>query len=277
LNPNDLRIYISADMEGVAGVTGPDQLRPDGFEYKEFRKVFTAEVVAAINGAREAGATHIVVSDSHGNGLNLVPELLPQNIELVRAWPRPLGMMEGIDHSFDAALLIGYHSSAGNPAGIAAHTISSKLFSSVKVNDIEVGEAGLSALVAGHFGVPVVMVSGDDAAVTEITKLLGPIEGAVVKWPISHGSARHLMPEASRKLIRETVVAGIGRRDELKPYDLGDALTLELVYKNARAAELIAFLPNVDRTGSHAVQFVGGPVEISMLIEMACSYPSATL
>jgi len=112
-----LKVYISADMEGVAGVVGREQLEPQGFEYSQFRTFITAEVNAAVEAARDEGATEIVISDSHGYGLNLLLDALPQDIQLVGSWPRPLGMMEGIDDSFCAAIFIGYHASVGNIDG----------------------------------------------------------------------------------------------------------------------------------------------------------------
>jgi len=272
-NAQDLKVYISADMEGVAGVVGGDQLGPEGFEYSQFRKFMTAEVNAAIEAARDVGATEIVVSDSHGNGLNLLLDALPQDIELVRSWPRPLGMMEGIDDSFGAAIFIGYHASAGNTDGIAAHTMSGADFSSVKINGIEMTEGGMNALIAGHFGVPVVMISGDDAAVREVSDMLGPIEGAVVKWHISHASGRTLMPKAAQALIKEKAQAGLRRRLELKPFRIEGPLILDLTYKNDEAAEIIAYLPNVELIDNHTVRFVGSIIELSMFIEMALGYP----
>jgi len=272
-NAQDLKVYISADMEGVAGVVGGDQLGPEGFEYSQFRKFMTAEVNAAIEAARDVGATEIVVSDSHGNGLNLLLDALPQDIELVRSWPRPLGMMEGIDDSFGAAIFIGYHASAGNTDGIAAHTMSGADFSSVKINGIEMTEGGMNALIAGHFGVPVVMISGDDAAVREVSDMLGPIEGAVVKWHISHASGRTLMPKAAQALIKEKAQAGLRRRLELKPFRIEGPLILDLTYKNDEAAEIIAYLPNVELIDNHTVRFVGSIIELSMFIEMALVYP----
>src|SRR5262249_6857307 len=122
-----IKVYISADMEGVAGVVSGDQLSPSSFEYERFRGFMTAEVLAAIQGAREAGATQIVVSDSHGNGENILIERLPDDVTLVRSWPRPLMMMQGIDSSFAAAVFIGYHASTTNTAGVRAHTFSSAL------------------------------------------------------------------------------------------------------------------------------------------------------
>lgn len=274
-NAENLKVYISADMEGLAGVVDQNQLGPKGFEYSQFRKFMTAEVNAAIDAAREAGATEVVVGDSHGNGLNLLLDALPQDIVLVRAWPRPLGMMEGIDETFGAAIFIGYHASAGNTGGIAAHTMSSADFSSVKINGIEITEGGINALIAGHFGVPVVMISGDDAAVREVSDMVGPIEGAVVKWHYSHTSGRTLMPEAAQALIREKVQAGLKRRHDLKPFRIEGPLALDLAYKNDKAAELIAYLPNVELIDNHTVRFVGSIIEVSMFIEMALGYPAA--
>ena len=269
----DLKVYISADMEGVAGVVIGSQLAPDGFDYERFRRFMTAEVNAAIGEARALGATEIVVSDSHGNGLNLLLEELPLDVQTVRSWPRPLGMMEGIDESFDAAIFIGYHASAGNPEGILAHTQSTSDFYSVKINGQEMSEGSMNALIAGHFGVPVVMVSGDQAAVAEVSQLVGPIEGAVVKWHSSRTAGRSLSPGAAQALIGEKARAGLQRRDEIPPYTLPGPLTLDLSYKNADAAEMIAYLPNVDRIDAHTVRFVGDIVEISMFIEMALGYP----
>jgi D-amino peptidase len=260
-------------MEGIAGVVAGNQLSPGGFEYSLFRKLMTAEVNAAIEASRDAGASEILVSDSHRNGLNLLLNALPQDIELIRAWPRLLGMMEGVDESFSAAILIGYHASAGNMDGIAAHTVSGGDLLSVKINGMEMTEGGLNALIAGHFGVPVVMISGDDAAVREVSDMLGPIEGAVVKWHYSHTSGRTLMPEAARALIKEKVTAGLRRRGQLEPFRIEGPLALDMTYKNKKAAEMIAYLPNVELIDSHTVRFVGSIVGISMFIEMALDYP----
>ena len=271
----DLKVYISADMEGVAGAVTEAQMGPSGFEYSQFREFMTAEVNAAINAAREMGATKIVVSDSHGNGQNLLLNALPQDIVLYRSWPRPLGMMEGIDESFDAAIFIGYHASAGNTGGIAAHTMSGSDFLSVKINSMEITEGGINALIAGHFGVPVVMISGDDAAVQEVTDMVGPIEGAVVKWHTSHTAGGTLMPKAAQELIAEKVKAGLGRLQELEPFQIEGPLTLDLTYKSNKAAELIAYLPSVELIDHHTVRIVGNIIELSRFMEMALVYPEA--
>src|SRR6185295_9037856 len=168
-----MKIYISADMEGVVGVVTNEQLGPQGFEYQRFREFMTQEVNAAIEGAVAAGATEIVISDSHGNGQNLLIEKLPSNVLLVRSFPRPLEMMEGIDSTFAGAIFIGYHSATTSMAGVRAHTISSARLTDVKLNNSSVSEAALNAAIAGHFNVPIIMISGDDVVVKETTELLG--------------------------------------------------------------------------------------------------------
>ena len=271
-----LKVYISADMEGVVGVVTGDQLGPTGFEYGRFREFMTREVLAAIEAARTAGATEILISDSHGNGENLLIEMFPQDITVVRSWPRPLMMMEGIDESFDAAILLGYHASTSNPEGVRAHTISSARLADVRLNGRSMSEAGVSAAIAGHFGVPIVMISGDDAAVAEAQAMLGDIEGAVVKWNISFHSARTMMPEAAYRLIAEKVQAALRRLDTFDPFVLDAPVTLDVRFKSYRPAEMLAFLPTVDRVDAHTVRYVGdNMVEISKFIEFLTTYNAA--
>ena len=127
-----MKIFISADMEGVTGAVTDDQLGPGGFEYERFREFMTAEVNAAIEAAFAAGATEIVVADSHGNGQNLLIEKLPKSVTVVRSWPRPLQMMQGIDETFAGAIFLGYHSGTHNPQGVRAHTMSSANLAKVR-------------------------------------------------------------------------------------------------------------------------------------------------
>ena len=268
-----LKVYISADMEGVVGAVTGDQLGPTGFEYQRFRGFMTKEVNAAITAARDMGATEIVVSDSHGNGENLLIEELPQDIQLIRSWPRPLMMMEGIDESFDAVFLIGYHASTTNIRGVRAHTFSSANLTSVRLNGIAMMEASVSAAIAGDFGVPIVLISGDDAAVEEAQGLIGDMEGAITKWNLGFHSARTIMPEASYALIGERVRAALSRLDDFEPYTMNGPLTLEISFKNYMPAELMAYLPNVDRLDAHTIRFVGQDMtEISKFIEFTTSY-----
>ncbi|HEV8197273.1 MAG TPA: M55 family metallopeptidase [Gemmatimonadales bacterium] len=268
-----LKVYISADMEGVAGVVTGDQLLPTGFEYDRFRGFMTAEVLAAIQGARDAGATTIVVSDSHGNGENLLIERFPGDVSIVRSWPRPLMMMEGIDSSFAAAVFIGYHASTNSMTGVRAHTMSSATLTSVELNGVVVPESGFNAAIAGRYGVPVVAISGDDAAVAEAQHLLGNLEGAVVKRAISFHAAQTMTPETAQALIREKVKAGVLRRAEFKPYVLTTPVRLDITFKNYRQAELLGYLSIVQRTSSHSIRFIGRDiVEASRFMEFVEEY-----
>jgi D-amino peptidase len=268
-----MKVYISVDMEGVGGVVTNEQLGPTGFEYARARQFMTDEALAAIQAARDAGATEILVSDSHGNGQNLLIDLLPADVTVIRSWPRPLMMMEGIDSTFAAAVFIGYHSGTSNVSGVRAHTMSSATLTSVKLNGVEVPEGGLNAAIAGHFGVPVVAISGDDAAVAEVGKFIGSVPGAAVKRAISFHSAATMTPKAAQDLIRARVKAGIEQRASAKPYALRGPVTLEMSFKHYRAAELLAYLPIVTRVNAHTIRFVGKDIlEVSRFIEFVNSY-----
>jgi len=250
------KIYISADMEGLAGAVTGEQLGPTGFEYQRFREFMTQEVLAAIEGARAAGAGEILVSDSHGNGQNLLIEMLPDDIEVVRSWPRPLMMMEGIDDTFDAAIFIGYHAGTTNPDGVRAHTMSSARLADVRINGVSMPEAGINAAIAGHFGVPVIMLSGDDAIAAEAQAIIGRMETAVVKRAISFHSARTLTPSAAQALIRDTAERAVRRIDEFRPFTVTTPVTADVRFKNYQPSQLLALLPMFERTDAHSVRFV---------------------
>lgn len=268
-----LKVYISADLEGVVGAVTSAQLGPSGFEYARFREFMTAEVNAAIEGALAAGATEILVSDSHGNGQNLLIDRLPRDVLVVRSWPRPLMMMEGIDESFDGAIFIGYHASTTNTQGVRAHTLSSANLTAVRLNGIPVSEAGLNAAIAGHFGVPVLMISGDDAIVAEARDLLGDVEGAAVKQAISFHAATTLMPQAALELIGEKVESAMKRIDQFRPYEMETPIELEVSFKNYRPIQLLSYLPIVQQVDSHTIRYVAEDmVEISKFLEFITSY-----
>ena len=271
-----MKIYISADMEGVVGVVTNEQLGPQGFEYARFREFMTQEVNAAIEGAVAAGATQIVVSDSHGNGQNLLIEKLPKDILLVRSWPRPLMMMQGIDETFAGAIFIGYHSATTNSQGVRAHTISSARLADVRLKGVSMSEAGLNAAIAGHFNVPVIMISGDDVVVKETQALLGDVEGAVVKWASGFHSAKTMMPEASYQLIREKVQKAVGRIRDFKPYKLTAPIQLDVRFKNYRPSEVLSYLSIVERTDAHSIRFTGKDmIEVSKFLEFIVTYEPA--
>ncbi len=268
-----LKIYISADMEGVVGAVTGEQLGPGGFEYQRFRQFMTNEVNAAIDAARAAGATEFVISDSHGNGQNLLIEQLPEDVTVIRSWPRPLGMMEGIDESFDGVIFTGYHASTANTRGVRAHTMSSANITGLRLNGIEMTEGSMNAAIAGHFGVPVILVTGDDAAVAENQVIIGDIEGAIVKWAKGFHSAETLTPEAAYEEIRTRTANAISRIEDFTPYVLDTPVELELSLKHYQPVELLSYLPNVEKVNSHTIRFVGQDmIEISQFLRVATGY-----
>ena len=178
------KVYISADMEGISGISGSDQLSPGGSEYGRSRKLMAEDVNAAIRGALAAGATEIVVNDSHGGQRNLLPEDLHPSARLISHSFKRYGMMEGLDDSFDAVIFIGYHAKAGTPGGLFAHT-GSGVVSDLQINGKSVGEGGMNALLAAWYGVPVVLVTGDDVAVTQVKEIATAARGVVVKRAIN--------------------------------------------------------------------------------------------
>jgi D-amino peptidase len=242
-------------MEGITGVVTSEQLGPDGFEYQRFREFMTAEALAAIEGAREAGATQFVVADSHGNMQNLLIERFPPDVTIIRGGNRPLSMMHGVDSTFSAAMFIGYHSATTNTQGVRAHTMSSATFAGVYLNGRAIAESGINAALAGAAGVPVVLVSGDEAAVGEVRALVGDVEGAVVKQSIGFHSAATMTPAAGQALIKARARAAIGRLRDFKPHRVAGPYTVDIVYKSYLPAEVMALLPGIERRDAHTVRY----------------------
>jgi D-amino peptidase len=248
-----MRVFISVDMEGVAGVVHAEQTRPAAPEYEQSRRLMTAEANAAIAGARAAGATRIVVSDSHWDMRNLVPDELDPAAELIQGSPRRWSMMEGIDDGFDAACFIGYHGMAGTEASVIDHTYTGSVFD-VRINGRPIGEIGLNAALAGHFGVPVACVSGDHTAVAEAKAWLGEdVASVVVKQGLSRYAARSLAPAVARERIREGVAAAL--RQAREPLRLDGPLTLSIDYLKTTQADIAAIMPGVERTSARTVEY----------------------
>lgn len=250
-----LKVHISVDMEGVVGAVTGEQLGPTGFEYGRFRDFMTREALAAVTAAREAGATEIIVADSHGNGQNLLIEQFPADVRIVRSWPRKLTMMSGLDETVDAAIFVGYHASTNNTTGVRAHTFSSANLTRVALNGVEMTEGSWNAAIAGHFNVPVVMMSGDDAAIAEVRSVIGNIEAAETKKSLGFHAAITLTPQAAADLIGRQVKAALARRAEFKPYRPAGPMTVDVSFKNYRPVEVLAYLPMFERTSAHAIRF----------------------
>ncbi len=249
------KIFISIDMEGITGVVQPAQLGPggDGWEYGRAREWMTGEARAAIDGAKAAGATEIVIADSHGNMQNLLIDQLPDDVRIVRGSPRPLGMMQGIDGSFAGAIFIGYHASEYGADAVRGHTMSSARLLHVKLNGAEVGEGVWNAAIAGSVGVPVLFISGDRAAVEQFRKTVPAVEGVIVKEGLGYHAAVTVTPARGRQMIREGVERAVRRAGEMKPYVVRTPIDLEVGFKLTLDAERISYIPGLRRIDAHAV------------------------
>jgi D-amino peptidase len=249
-----VKVFISVDMEGITGVVQPAQLGPTGFEYAKAREWMTAEVNAAIEGARAAGATEFVVADSHGNAQNLLIDQLPADVRVVRGFPRPLSMMQGIDASFAAAVFVGYHGSEFGDDAVRGHTFSSARLLGVRLHGVEVSEGMFNAAIAGHFGVPVVFVSGDRVAVTQLQKVAPAAEGVIVKEGLGYHSAITLTPARAQGLIREGVARALKKRTAIQAYRVQTPVELQVGFKLTLDAERISYIPGITRVDAHTVR-----------------------
>jgi D-amino peptidase len=264
----NLKVFISADMEGIGGVASDVQTAPGGREYEKFRRLMTQEVNASIVGAFEGGATEVLVNDSHADGQNIDIEMLDPRARLLRAFPRPLGMMEGIDATYGAVVFVGYHTSEGQANAVLPHTFHGRM--AVKLNDIVVPEAGFNAAVAGDFGVPVVFLSGDQSAGDEAKRLLGPIETVAVKQAIGFHSAVMVHPEESQRLIHAGVKRALKRRDDIKPYRVARPVKLEILFQDIVNAELVSYLPGIERPRGDTIVFTAHDmIEASKFLQAA--------
>ena len=257
-----MRIYLSVDMEGLAGIAHPQQVSfggaVDRVDYDRSRALMAGEANAAIAAAFENGAREVVVNDSHWQMRNLRAEDLDPRARLLIG-DKPLSMTEGIgdppDGAFDAAAFIGYHAGAGNPDGVIAHTYSSATVMEVRVNGRPHNEAGLNAIRLGQFGTPVALVSGDDALAAEVELLLPWAERVVVKRAAGYTTADSLSPEAARDAIRDGMRAALARLADMQLYQPPPPLQGEVDFRFSTHAAFAAVLPEVERIGPRTVAF----------------------
>ncbi|HXB55675.1 MAG TPA: M55 family metallopeptidase [Vicinamibacteria bacterium] len=249
-----LNVFISTDMEGVGGVVGEAQVQASGYDYDFSRRIMTAETNAAVAAAFAAGATRVTVIDAHGSGTNLMARDLDRRVILVSGFPMPGGMMQGISSDEDAVVFIGYHAHAGVADAIMGHTYTDGL-RRVVLNGHEVGEFGLNAALAGHFGVPVVFMSGDRAAIDEARGLCPAIEGVVVKEGLTRSAARLTHPEEVQKRISDGVGRALARRSGVPPVRLTAPITLEVELATTLQADNAALVPGVERVNGTTVRY----------------------
>lgn len=252
-----MRVFISVDMEGIAGIVHADQTVPHAPEYARSCRLMTAEANAAIEGALAAGATEIVVSDSHCDMRNLIAEELHPAAELIQGSPRPWSMMQGLDERFDAACFVGYHARAGTSEAVIDHTYTATILN-VRLNNQLVGEIGLNAAFAGYFGVPVALVSGDQQAVAEAKAILGDdLAGVVVKQGVARSAAQSVHPTIACDRIRATITAALqpAALRQRTPLRLPAPTTLAIDFMRSSQADVAALMPGAERTGPRTVTY----------------------
>jgi len=226
------RLYISADMEGIAGVTTKQQLVVGGFEYQEARQWMTDEVKAVCAAAFDSGIEEVVVADSHSNGQNILIDQLPENVHLIRSWPRPLQMMQGVNEGkYVGAILLGYHGGAHVAGAALAHTISLSVIELI-VNGQSWSEAELSAALAGYYQVPVIMATGDDVFVEAVCPKFKDVATVITRWSYSAFSGKTLSPKTSQKLLKTATTDAIQRVGDNNSFELfTPALPLDVKVK----------------------------------------------
>jgi D-amino peptidase len=250
-----LKVFISVDMEGVCGVVHWEDVSRSGKDYGLFRRLMTEETNAAIEGALAAGATEILVRDSHGSARNILPDLLHPSAELIRDWAySPLSMMEGIDETFDAVIFIGYHARANTPDATLDHTMSSSAVYEVTLNGKKMPEAGINAFIAGNFRVPVVLVAGDKAICQQVTELFGEVETVAVKEGIGN-AAKMLHPKKAQELIKKKTTEALNRVSDFKPFTFTPPYTMDVTFRDEWRAEDASWLPGAKRKTSTTVSY----------------------
>ena len=248
------KIYISVDMEGIAAIVNSPQTTSGQFDYERGRRLMTDEANAVIEGCLAAGAGTVVVSDSHGNAQNILPESLNEAALLIRSFPRPLLQMEGIDGTFDGVILLGYHPREGTPDANLSHTVWGTKFAEIRVNGKPVSEAIFNAAVAGHFQVPVIMVAGDQNVSREALETFGAVETVVTKQSLGWLAALSRHPRLVGDELRAKARQAVQRIKEFKPYTVTRPVRVEFAFKNIFDAETTAYLPWVKRTDGKTVQ-----------------------
>jgi D-amino peptidase len=258
-----VKIFISSDMEGTAGVVDWDQCMSTGLQYPYYADLLTAEINAAIEGAMQAGATEFLVNDAHSKMANLKPDALAGRASYLSGRYKPMYMMQGLDRSFDAIFLVSYHGSMGSEGSTLSHTYFPLAFAEVTINGIVAGEAGINALVASAYGVPIVLVTGDETTAEETRRFCPAIKAAVVKKSITRFAAESLHPSVAQDLIREQAGLALDELSTAGAPEIERPVTLAISFRTSDYCELASRVAGVDRTGPLAATIVGeDPLEI---------------
>lgn len=241
-----MKIYISADMEGISGIVSGKQVTSGNRDYERARKMMTKEVNTMIDALYFRGANEVLVNDSHGSMDNILIEDFDERAELISGSPKPLSMMEGIDDSFDYCIFLGYHGRAGKEAAVMDHLYSSSSVFEARINGKAVSEAGLNGRLAGYFGIPVAVVTGDQNAISCSKEELNYHIGIQVKEAIGRNSAKLLaFPKVIQK-IRDGVEEFFNKKEKLKPTIENGKINLEVEFNKTTMAEMASLIPGTN-------------------------------
>lgn len=250
-----MKVFVSVDMEGVSGLTDPEEMRAGGRGYERGCELMTADANAAVAGAFDAGAGEVVVTDAHGSTKNIRADLVDERCTLIRGPYRPLRMGQGLRPDHTAAMFVGYHARAGVPHGVLNHTWMGYEIQNLYLNGEVAGEIRLIAGLAGSMGVPVALVAGDEAACAEAREVLGEVETVAVKKGIDRYSAELLPPARARALIRAAAARALREPGRFRPYAVPSPYTLGIDWASTAMAESCAMIPGVKRAGTRSVEF----------------------
>ncbi len=253
-----VKVFLSTDMEGTAGVVDWSQCRGPGQEYEYYRGQLLAEVNAAIDGALAAGATELLVNDSHSTMQNLRPDELHGRASYLSGRHKPLYMMQGLDDSFDAAFFVSYHGSASSTSSVLSHTYNPRAIAEVRLNGAIAGEAAVNALVALAHRVPVVLISGDRVTAEEAKAFCPDVEAVVVKESVSHNAALSVHPQTARELIREGAQRALNRLTDVRLPSITLPAELTVRFHNSALAEIACALRGVERREERVVAMSNG-------------------
>lgn len=249
-----MKVHITADMEGIAAICHDEQADYKQSDYPRMREIMTGEVQAAIEGAREGGAEEILVCDAHDTGRNLLVEKLDPDVEVIQGSSYDLGMMSGISRDFDASMQIGYHSMRHTHAGVLGHTYTYHI-AELRFNGVVIGESGLSAAIAGHFGVPLVLVSGDAHAIRQAKSLVKNLVGVPTKEGVGLYGVRTLTPAKARELIRKGAKEALARVEDIEPFVVKKPVVMEVELERPLMAQYCSRIPSVKRKDAKTVSY----------------------
>jgi D-amino peptidase len=252
-----MKLFLSTDFEGTSGIVAWEQIIEGNPEYEQGRRLLTDEVNAVITGAIDAGATEFVVNDSHNVMRNLHPQDLLGRATLITGQHKPLYMMQGLDAGFDGICFVSYHGSIGAEHAVLSHTYNPRAIWEVRINGEVVGESGINALVAAHFNVPVIFVSGDAATAQEAEYIAPHAEKVVVKQSIGRFAASHLHPEVAKELLQAGAVRAVRNMATMQPPQFKLPVALEVTFLVADMAEMAFWIRDVERVSARTIRVVG--------------------